>query len=278
MISMKSVRVYALVLVSLSGVSVAAQAQNPRQPAREGRGANVPMPPYDTSVPRLNLGPLLIEPAELGRPVLGVPFIAEAVTEITRAVPNGSAGADSRSSVAIARDSQGRIRREHVAVALGPVMARRTVPLVTITDPSTGEQLLIDAERRTALRIRVGTSARTQRQAADLRTPSPPPGVEARTESLGTRTFNGLRAEGTRTTITIGARLEGEAPTSLVSERWYSPELQVVVMTRRSDPRFGDTTYRLTNIVRTEPPPESFEIPAGFAVRNGRPLPPPRGR
>lgn len=265
MTSMRSLRVCALVFLILSGVSIAAEAQNPGR-----RGRELPGP--------LNIGPLRIEPAELGRPVLGVPFVAEGVTEITQKLPNGGTTTDSRSSVAIARDSQGRVRREHVAVALGAVMARRTIPLVTVTDPSTGEQLLIDAERRTALRIRIGTPERTGREATSLRTPPPPRGVDARTESLGTRTFNGLRADGTRTTITIPARLEGEAPTSLVSERWYSPELQVVVMTTRSDPRFGDTTFRLTNIIRTEPPQESFEIPAGFAVRDGRPLPPLRSR
>jgi hypothetical protein len=36
-----------------------------------------------------------------------------------------------------------------------------------------------------------------------------------------------------------------------------SPYLKVLVMTRRSDPRTGDTTYRLTNIVRAEPDPRS---------------------
>lgn len=37
-------------------------------------------------------------------------------------------------------------------------------------------------------------------------------------------------------------------------------------MSRQSDPRFGETTYRLTNIVRSEPPPDLFEVPADFKV------------
>src|SRR5262249_46243718 len=73
-------------------------------------------------------------------------------------------------------------------------------------------------------------------------------------ESLGTQTIEGVDAEGTRTTTTIPAGTIGnERPIAIVDERWYSPALQVVVMTRHSDPRSGENTYRLTNINRTEP-------------------------
>lgn len=66
------------------------------------------------------------------------------------------------------------------------------------------------------------------------------------------------------------------AAIEVVSERWYSPELQVVVLTRRTDPRFGETIYRLTNIVRAEPDPDLFKVPDGYAVNEPElaPLPP----
>ncbi|HEX8686715.1 MAG TPA: hypothetical protein VF654_09435, partial [Pyrinomonadaceae bacterium] len=57
-----------------------------------------------------------------------------------------------------------------------------------------------------------------------------------------------------------------ERAIQITSERWYSPELQVVVMTRHSDPRFGETTYRLTNVTRAEPDRSLFEVPAGYAL------------
>jgi hypothetical protein len=76
-------------------------------------------------------------------------------------------------------------------------------------------------------------------------------------------------AEGTRTTTTIPAGdLGNEQPIHIVDERWYSPELQVVVMTRHSDPRSGETTYRLTNISRTEPSAALFQVPSDYAVRD----------
>jgi hypothetical protein len=37
-------------------------------------------------------------------------------------------------------------------------------------------------------------------------------------------------------------------------------------MSKQSDPRFGETTYRLTNLTRAEPSPQLFEIPSDFKV------------
>ena len=99
-----------------------------------------------------------------------------------------------------------------------------------------------------------------------LRT-KPAPGNEVK-EQLGKQLIEGVEAEGTRTTITIPAgEIGNERAIQIVSERWYSPELQLVVMTRHSDPRSGETTYKLTNINRTEPAKTLFEVPAGFTIR-----------
>jgi TonB family protein len=104
--------------------------------------------------------------------------------------------------------------------------------------------------------------------------PESPKFPESR-ESLGKQNVEGVEAEGTRTTVTIPAGAIGnERAIQIVSERWYSQELQTVVMTKHSDPRFGETTYRLTNISRSEPDHSLFELPAGFEVL---PPPPPGG-
>ena len=104
--------------------------------------------------------------------------------------------------------------------------------------------------------------------------PAGPLETESQVEQLGSRDVEGVRAEGTRTTLTIPANAIGnQAPIAVVNERWYSPELQVIVMTRRSDPRFGETVYRLVNIVRAEPPADLFEIPSDYRVED-QPLPP----
>jgi hypothetical protein len=79
-------------------------------------------------------------------------------------------------------------------------------------------------------------------------------------KDLGTREFEGVKAQGTQTTYTIPAgEIGNERPIVVTSERWFSPELHVVVYAKTSDPRAGDTTYRLTNIKRGEPPAELFQ-------------------
>lgn len=90
------------------------------------------------------------------------------------------------------------------------------------------------------------------------------------TESLGTRMIEGVQAEGTRTTMTIPAgQMGNERPIEIVSERWYSPELKMEVMTKRHDPRFGETTYQLNNIQRIEPLPSLFQAPPDYTVEEG---------
>lgn len=90
----------------------------------------------------------------------------------------------------------------------------------------------------------------------------------AKRESLGKQTIEGVEAEGTRYTITIAAgEIGNEAPISIVSETWYSSELQTVVMSKHSDPRMGENTYRLTNINRSEPPHSLFELPSDYTIK-----------
>ncbi|HEY9284335.1 MAG TPA: hypothetical protein VIP46_12845, partial [Pyrinomonadaceae bacterium] len=105
------------------------------------------------------------------------------------------------------------------------------------------------------------------------RAPGHLPRFESTKETLGKQSIEGVEAEGTRTTVTIPAGAIGnERAIQITSERWYSPELQLVVMTRHSDPRFGETTYRLTNISRAEPDRTLFEVPAGYTIKEGGPF------
>ncbi|HTS23884.1 MAG TPA: hypothetical protein VMN79_19000 [Casimicrobiaceae bacterium] len=90
-------------------------------------------------------------------------------------------------------------------------------------------------------------------------------------ESLGSRDFDGIRADGRRTTRTIPAGAIGnEKPIAIVSERWFSPDLDVVLMSRNLDPRSGETVYRLTDIKRGEPSAELFRVPADYQLRGDR--------
>jgi len=90
---------------------------------------------------------------------------------------------------------------------------------------------------------------------------------QANTEDLGSQTMEGVLVKGTRTTHTIPAgQIGNEQPITIVTEVWTSPDLKTVVYSKRSDPRMGEQTFRLTNIVRGDPNPSLFTVPADFKI------------
>ena len=94
---------------------------------------------------------------------------------------------------------------------------------------------------------------------------------EPQSVSLGTRTIEGVAADGTRTTTVIPAgKIGNEKPITIVSERWYSPKLLIYVMTRRDDPRFGAISYQLVNLKLGEPAADIFKVPASYKIEQGQ--------
>ncbi|HEV7643181.1 MAG TPA: hypothetical protein VGO50_04495 [Pyrinomonadaceae bacterium] len=93
-------------------------------------------------------------------------------------------------------------------------------------------------------------------------------GYAFNTESLGTKNIEGVEAEGTRNVTTIPAGAIGnERPIEIVYEKWYSKDLQLIVYSRHSDPRYGDQVYKLTNISRSDPDPSVFTIPGDYKMQ-----------
>jgi len=91
------------------------------------------------------------------------------------------------------------------------------------------------------------------------------------TTPLGEKDFDGVRAQGKATTRTIPAgEIGNRNPIVITTESWYSPELQVTVYSRHSDPREGETVYRLSNIRRGEPAADLFKVPEDYAAKRGR--------
>jgi len=93
---------------------------------------------------------------------------------------------------------------------------------------------------------------------------------KATTEDLGSQTMEGVFVTGVRTTRTIPAgQIGNEKPISVVTEVWTSPDLKTVVYSKRSDPRMGEVTFRLTGITRSEPDASLFTVPADFKIVEG---------
>jgi hypothetical protein len=90
-------------------------------------------------------------------------------------------------------------------------------------------------------------------------------------ESLGKQMIEGVEVVGTRSTYTIPAGEIGNTfPIEIVAETWYSPDLQLMVLTKSHDPRSGETSYRLTNLNRNEPDRALFEVPTDYTVRENK--------
>jgi hypothetical protein len=195
-----------------------------------------------------------------GGPALkGAPYSATVITEAVQTLANGTL-ISRKTTASVYRDSEGRTRREQTLGAIGPFQALGEAPrIIFIEDPVTGAQYVLDARSHTAqkMKSRNGTPPRNR----------PPSSSQAKTESLGTKTIEGVEAEGTRSTLTIPAgQIGNDQPLEIVSERWYSPELQVVVVSKHTDPRIGEHVYRLTNISRSEPAKALFDVPADYTV------------
>ena len=80
--------------------------------------------------------------------------------------------------------------------------------------------------------------------------------------------INGMLAKGSRVTVTIPAGTFGNnRDLKVVNESWYSDDMQILLKSSNSDPRFGVTTYELTNLVQAPPDPSLFDVPAGYRIR-----------
>ena len=86
---------------------------------------------------------------------------------------------------------------------------------------------------------------------------------------LGTRDFAGVKASGQQRSYTIPAgEIGNRQPIAVSSETWTSPELQMLVYYKHSDPRSGELVYRLDNLKRTEPNAALFSVPSDYTVRD----------
>ena len=93
--------------------------------------------------------------------------------------------------------------------------------------------------------------------------------AKATTRELGTKDIDGVRAEGKLRSYDIPAGEMGNRNAIVVSdETWFSPELQITVLSKHSDPRSGDNVYRLTALKREEPAASLFAVPAEYTVKD----------
>jgi hypothetical protein len=230
------------------------------------------------------------EMAGAGEVVTAAPYTATAITESTQVLADGNKIVNKTSSF-VARDSQGRTRRETDLHRIG-TMQVDSPKTVFINDPTTHTQYIFSPGGEATKVIRSEGNWKEGPQIIELRGQreqrikektivalqngeghSKESSEQVKHEDLGTQTIEGVSAQGKRETVTIPAgQIGNERPIEIVTETWFSPELHTMVLRKHSDPRLGDSTYRLTDIKRSEPDASLFQPPPGTKVSIERSL------
>jgi hypothetical protein len=235
-----------------------------------------------------------------GAPVQGAPYSATITNENIQTLEDGTHITQTTTGN-IARDSQGRTRQDASLPAIGNLSAADAPHLVFIQDPVAQTVYTLNITDNTAQKMpslpqNLSTSGPMPPMNGESRLairvegsvppggppPLPPPGImmqrtfiggdqgKVNTEDLGTQTMEGVQVTGVRTTRTIPVgEIGNDRPISIVTEVWTSPDLKTIVYSKRSDPRMGEQTFQLTNIVRSEPDVSLFTVPPDFKLVDG---------
>ncbi len=88
-----------------------------------------------------------------------------------------------------------------------------------------------------------------------------------RTENLGEEMILGFRTHGTRVITTLPpGEIGNNRPIDIVSEQWFSPDLDLVMRSAHRDPWGGDFTTTVTKISRSDQPAWLFQVPSQYKV------------
>ncbi len=237
-------------------------------------------------------------------PVQGAPYSATITNESVQTLADGNRIVQT-STGTVARDSLGRTRQDAPLPAIGNMMPAKAPHLVFIQDPVAQSSYTLDLTDKTAVKnpglpggivsqgLHVSGPAQAGAALADgpmvairgvaattfdvpldgrimsIQAKALGEDAKVQTEDLGSKILEGVNVTGTRSTRTIPAgQIGNDKPISIVTEVWTSPDLKTIVYSKRSDPRIGDQTFQLTNIVRAEPDPSLFTIPSDFKLQD----------
>jgi len=225
--------------------------------------------------------------------VRNAPFSATQFSETTTITQSDGTASSETVTSTIYRDRKGRTRRDVFGVQSGGSAGAPATPTRSvINDPVSGFSYTLDHTTHIARRsiyvgernlpedssTQPGDSVARQNvlpvpltagvRNSSLRQSANDAFSGRKAEPLGTREIEHVLSEGTRVTMTVPANQAGnEQSFEIVVERWYSPEIKAVVLVQRTDPRKGNSTYRLTNIERGEPAAAFFSVPSEYKIQ-----------
>jgi hypothetical protein len=208
-----------------------------------------------------------------GEFVKGAPYTATAVTETVQVLADGNRIVN-KSVALLARDGEGRTRREETVSSLGPLHTPAS-RVAFITDPVTKTEYVLDLDNHTA-RVHQLSAVKvvTYEPRQDLTTgaagsPLSTSAADVKQQALPDGSIDGVPCERILQTETIPAGSIGNQRAIVVtSQTCASPELHLLLMRKRNDPRYGTTNYQLTGIQRSEPDASLFKVPSDFKSIN----------
>lgn len=192
--------------------------------------------------------------------ISGLPFSAKVVLETVSHLQDGTLIAHTTYNLD-ARDSSGRTRSE-MRNWISTDGAEPRLTHVELYDPATRTRTDLYPLSKLARQWILGAT-----QTAAPLAPGPKP--EITREEIGTDTMEGLPVKGLRVTQTyVTGALGNDRPLSIFTESWYSPELHINLLTKKSDPRYGEQTVRVTELDRQEPDAVLFAVGAEYKIVN----------
>jgi hypothetical protein len=202
--------------------------------------------------------------------VTGKPYSASSTTEIVQTLSDGNRIVQHSSSI-IYRDNQGRTRREQTFPSFSGHSGETKI---FIDDPVAKTAYVLDPHEKIAHTVSSSREVmlkleRSSDTMANVKLPKLDEQHDIVTDQLGTKNIQGVTCIGKRQTITIPAGQVGnERPIDIVTETWTSPDIEAIVESSTTDPRFGQTTYTLTNLQLKDQPIALFTLPGNYRNLN----------
>jgi hypothetical protein len=210
-----------------------------------------------------------------GKTVTGIPLTAQISMTRENTLADGN-HIFKQTQTTLYRDSQGRVRREMTVEVGTPATGAVKHTMIVIKDPVSGKRYMLDPSNKTARELPMGRQGRGPNP-----NPAGGPGQNAQAkrmsaavqeQQLGSKTIDGVQAEGRRAIRTIPAgEIGNEKPIEVVTERWFSTELQIPMLITHTDPMMGTVTTKVTSLTRGEPDASLFQVPSDYKIVSGRP-------
>lgn len=249
-----------LVFVSVAFLALAMTAQEPGPP---------PPPPAGGPGHMMEMHGPGSEPGE-GKTVTGIPLTAQIVTTHENTLADGN-HISRTSQTTLYRDSQGRVRREMTIDAGTPATASVKHTIIIIIDPVSGKRYMLNPTNKTAREVRGPRGPADHGNGPAGETMRSMLSKNVQRDQLGSKTISGYETTGEKVTRTIPAgEIGNEKPIEVVTERWFSSDLQLPVLVVHTDPLMGTATTKVTSVTRGEPDASLFQVPSDYKVVSGR--------